>query len=538
MRSIALLSLTALLISCAPSDSTQSSYTVPLYDNLGDHHRSITTESATAQNYFDQGLRLVYAFNHAEAIRAFEQAVELDPACAMCYWGIGYASGPNINAAMEDDAAEKALQATRSAVELKDSATPIETGMIDALALRYSDAPGAERAALDSAYADAINELATRYPEDDDLATFAAESRMLLRPWDYWTSEKEPRPGTETILALLEGVIDRNPDHAGACHFYIHAVEAAYPERGVACAERLPGLMPGAGHLVHMPAHVYIRVGRYGDAVDANVHAVHADEAFIEDQNPDGLYRHGYYPHNYHFMAFAAMMSGRDQQAIEAARSVAQTLSFEAARDIYFLESGPAYPQLALMTFGRWEETLEEPLPSEDLPSAAGLAHYARGIAFAALGQRAEAEAALERLREFAAVRAEAAVNPASEMLPIAIHALQAEIALRSGDPATAVTHFEAARDLEDAMLYDEPPVWFYPIRHSLGRAHLEAGDPVGAETVYREDLARFPENGWSLFGLEQALRAQGRNDEADAVSERFERAWQGATVTLTASRF
>lgn len=525
--------LTAIVaVSGAPAD------TVPLYSNLGDYHREITTSEPMTQQYFDQGLRLVYAFNHAEAIRAFDEAARLDPNCAMCYWGAALAYGPNINAPMDSTAGVAAYEAIQAAVARKAHASKVERELIDALAVRYSATPTDDRERLDLAYAREMVAVADRNRDDPDVLTFAAESRMMLRPWDYWAADGTPHPGTEQLLNTLEMAIGLDSDHPGACHFYIHAVEAAHPERAVDCAEKLANLMPGAGHLVHMPAHIYIRVGRYGDAVDANVHAVHADEEYIEDQSPDGMYPQAYYPHNYHFMAFAAMMAGRGDRAISAARSVTAKVAPEIAGEVYFLENAPAYAHLALSTFGRWEELLAEPGPPPGLPTAAGLVEYTRGVAFAATGQPAKAREALERLETFNTERMAGADTPAKQILPIAIHALQGEIALRGGDPEAAVTHFEAARDLEDQLLYDEPPLWHYPIRQSLGRALIEAGRPVDAEAAYREDLKRFPENGWSLFGLVQCLEAQGKDAEAALARERFDEAWSSADVVLTASRF
>lgn len=515
-----------------PADS------VPLFDGLGDHHMEITTAEPLAQRYFDQGLRLVWAFNHAEAIRSFEQAGRIDPACAMCRWGVALAHGPNINAGMDSTAGAAAYEAIRAALERADGATPRERAYIRALAERYALVPPVERAALDSAYARAMEGVAERWPDDPDALVLAADARMNLSPWDYWTADGEPKPGTERILERLERARGIAPDHPGACHLWIHAVEAAHPERGVECAEHLADLMPAAGHVVHMPGHIYLRVGRYMDTIEANRHAIHADEEYIEDRNPDGLYRHGYYPHNYHFLAFAAMMAGRSEEAISAARAVADKVPAEVAKEVYFLESTPAYAHLVMATFGRWEEILAEPRPDPGLTTGAGLVEYARGIAHAARGEREAAIASLGRLARFASIRAAEPASPAESQLAIAIHALSGEIALRSGDAEEAVLHFGEAARLEDGLRYDEPPLWYYPIRWSLGRALLEAGRPGDAELAYRQDLRRFPDNGWSLFGLARALEAQGETAEAEAVRSRFEEAWRTADVELSSSRF
>lgn len=512
-----------------------SAQEVPLYENLGDHHYAITTGVPLTQRYFDQGLRLTYAFNHGEAIRAFEEAARLDPACAMCYWGIALAYGPNINAPMDAEAGRAAFATVTRAVELSEGGDPRERALIEALATRYAEEPPVERAHLDSAYARAMGAVAERFPDDPEAATLYAESLMDLRPWNYWTSDGQPQPGTDEILSRLESVIERNPSHPGACHFYIHAVEAAHPERAVECAERLAALMPGAGHLVHMPAHIYIRVGRWNDAVESNQHAVHADETYIADQRPGGFYPLLYYPHNYHFLSFAASMAGRSTLAIEAAAGVTERVDADVAKEVLELQGLLPYHHLALVNFGRWDEILALPLPGEDLPLAHGLAQYARGVALAATGDAAGARSALEAVgRQHAAVEAE----PARTILAVASSALQGEIAARSGDVTAAIPHFRRAVEMEDALGYMEPPHWFYPVRHSLGAALLQNGRAAEAETVYREDLERFPENGWSLYGLALALEAQGRTDEATEVERRLASAWEGADVRLTASRF
>lgn len=530
-------SLIVLLLAQLAADS------VPLYDNLGSYHRAVTTSVPAAQAYFDQGLRLSYGFNHPEAIRAFREAQRLDPACAMCWWGEAYAWGPNINAGMDSSAGVAAYAAARQAMDRIAHASPVEQALIRAMAARYAAVPPAVRAPLDSAYASAMAGVAREFPNDLEVATLYADAAMNLRPWNYWKREDgSPYPGTETIVAQLERVIAANPNHPGACHLYIHAVEAVAPDKAVPCAERLAALMPGAGHIVHMPAHIYVRVGRYGDAVDANVHAVHVDEAYIEGQKPEGIYPLAYYPHNHHFLAFAATMAGRSAQAIEHAKKTAETTPAEVARQVPFVEPFLHYPWLALVTFGKWEDVLALPLPPADLPYSRAMVQYARGVAFAATGRAAQAAAALDTLQQLAAggVGGYSAVGwtVPSTNLQIAVHALAGEIAARGGRPDEAVTHFTAALAIEDAQIYTEPPDWYYPIRHSLGAALLKEGKAAEAEAVYRKDLERFRENGWALFGLAHALHAQGKHAEAAAVDERFRKAWASADVTLTASRF
>ena len=517
------------------ADSGAAPGPVPLYDNLGGHHHAITTEVPKAQQYFDQGLRLVYAFNHAEAVRAFGEAARLDPGCAMCYWGAALAYGPHINGAMDAVAGEKAYAMLQKAIALAPQASASERAYIQALARRYARPPPANRSKLDAAYANAMAAVAKRFPEDLDAATLSAEALMDLSPWDYWTSQGRPKPHTAEILALLDSVIARDPDHPGACHYYIHIQEAAHPEQAVACAERLARLMPGAGHIVHMPAHIYIRVGRYADAIESNRHAVHTDEGYLTEQHPSGIYPLTYYPHNLHFLAFAAAMAGQSAQAVEAARALAGRLDLEAIRQYPGLETLVAYPQLTLVTFGRWDEVLAAPLPADGLRFAGAMAHYARGVAFAAKARWHDADLALGKMKN-ALAATPAGIN--RTVLKIAAQALAGEIAARQGRPDAAADRFTRAVELEDSLRYSEPPYWYYPMRHSLGKALLAAGRPQAAERVYREDLMRYPENGWALFGLEASLLAQGQDAEAGQAKERFAHAWAGADVALTASRF
>ena len=508
---------------------------VPLYTDLGQHHHTITSGVPQAQRYFDQGLRLVFGFNHGEAIRAFNEAARLDPNCAICYWGAALAYGPHVNAPMDSAGGVAAYAAVQKALAHLSTASPREQAYIRAVAKRYAAVPPANRTSLDSAYAQSMGEVARANPGDLDAATLYAEAMMDLRPWNYWKQPSgEPYPGTTEIVAQLERVIAANPNHPGACHYYIHAVEAVQPAKAVACAERLANLMPGDGHMVHMPAHIYIRVGRYAEAIQSNVHAVHTDETYIEDQHPAGVYPLGYYPHNLHFLSFASTMSGQSAVAIDAARKLGEKTDLAVARQVAMLQPFVTFLDLTLLTFGRWEDVLRAPLPPADIPHATAMAHYARGVAFAATGKKAEAQAELAAVQKVAA----AATGDSKPVFDIAMHALMGEIAARSGDLNGGITHFRVARKIEDGILYFEPPTWYYPIRHSLGAVLLKANRPAEAEQVYREDLKRFPENGWALFGLAQALRAQGKTAEAAQVDARFKKAWAGADVTLVASRF
>jgi tetratricopeptide (TPR) repeat protein len=519
--------------------------TVPLYDNLGNHHFEISTGVPRAQQYFDQGMRLVYGFNHGEAIRAFKEAQRLDPQCAMCFWGEALAYGPHVNAPMDSAGAVGAWAALERAVALAPRARPAEQAYMRALQARYAKAPPANRAPLDSAYAKAMGQVVREYPSDLEAATLYAESLMDLRPWAYWKKDGTPYPQTDIIISQLERVIAGNPNHPGACHYYIHAVEAVEPAKAVPCAERLAALMPGAGHMVHMPAHIYVRVGRWSDAIAANVHAVHTDESYIAAERPTGIYPMGYYPHNYHFLSFASTMAGNSAQAIEAARKLAEHVPADAARAVPPFQQLIPYAHLVLTRFGRWDDVLSLPLPPTDLRVSTGLTHYARGVAFAAKGQWPEAQAALDTVKTIAAgttpgdqTAMTSGEGESKTVMDIATHALMGEIAYRQGKLDDAAAHFREAAKLEDTFNYVEPPQWFYPVRQSLGAVLLQAKKPAEAEAVYREDLNRFPENGWSLYGLEASLRAEGKTAEADEAKGRLGKAWSGADVTLSASRF
>ena len=529
--------LTAACNAAEPAPDTD----VPLYDDLGDYERPVTTDEEEAQAYFDQGLRLQYAFNHPEAIRSYERALEIDPSCAMCWWGIALAAGPNINAPVDEAGASRATAAIASAREQLDDETPVERGLIEALSARYGPDPIANRVAQDSAWAAAMRELAAAHPDDPEVLTLTAASIMNLSPWHYWTGAydaRQARPGTEEAVGLVETVLAANSNHPGACHYLIHAVEAAYPERAVECADRLAALMPGAGHIVHMPGHIYLRVGRYADAVEANRHAVHADETYIGDAGPRNIYTSAYYPHNYHFMNFAATMAGMSAVAIESAAMLPEKISTDVAQGVGWIQLAVTAPQLTDVTFARWNEVLAAEPPPATLPVSVMLHHYARGVAHAALGDTEAAGASLDSLRT---VGVEVQSVPALlDMKPIPLiaeHALAGEIALRAGNAEAAVEHFLAARDIEDEMVYLEPPLWYYPIRWSLGRALLEADRPAEAEQAYREDLLKFRGNGWSLYGLAASLEAQGKTEEAAEARAAFEEAWASADVQISASR-
>jgi len=521
----------------------------PLLGNLGTHQHAITTQSELAQRYFDEGLILVFGFNHAEAIRSFRDAAKLDPTCAMCYWGIALAHGPHINAPMEDAAVPAAWAALERAVALAPNASPREQAYIQALRARYTPTPVADRAPLDRAYADAMREVVRQFPDDLDAATLFAEALMDLTPWEYWTPDGQPTQYTAEIVATLEGVLARAPDHPGANHYYIHAVEASQtPERALPSAQRLETLVPGAGHLVHMPAHIYWRVGRYQDAVRINLDAIRTDETYIRvggvaDRPTHGLYVFGYYPHNIHFVFAGAQMSGQSALALEAARRLVDRVPDEVVRAVPPLEDFKPMPLFALVRFGRWDEVLREPEPPADLTYTRALWHWARGLAFVRQGQleRAGAEAAALAADQRVLAAQDTPLmsrSRASTMLELASNLLLGELAGARNQPAERIARLERAVAIQDGLPYIEPPAWFYPVRHTLGAALLQQGRAAEAEAVYRADLRQYPENGWALFGLAQALRAQGRLAEADEAQRRFEAAWEQADVRLTSSSF
>ena len=516
---------------------------VPLFDNLGTHHHKISTKVPLAQRYFDQGLRLVYAFNHEEAVRAFKEAARLDPNCAMAYWGVGLALGPNYNLPLDPERNRAAYAATQKAVKFAPKASAAERAYIAALTKRYSLAPDADRKALDQAYADAMREVAHAYPDDTDAATLFAESLMDLRPWALWTLDGQPQPGTLEIVATLEAVLKKDPMHPGANHYYIHAIEASpQPDRGLVAAERLHNLVPGAGHLVHMPSHIYMRTGRYADAADANTQAIKVDEAYIAAVKPAGVYPMMYYPHNIHFFWAAASMEGRSADAIRAAREVTNGVSPEMVKEMDAIEYFVPTALFALARFGKWEEILHEPAPPAGQPYATGIWHYARGLALANTGRLDEAASEQQAVAAAAAAMPPERIigdnTPPAALLHLAAEALAGESAARRGQTDDAVKHLQEAVRAQDALPYTEPPPWYYPVRQSLGAVLLTAGRPADAEAVYRDDLQRNPENGWSLYGLWQALRARQAEAEAAAVEERFRKAWARADVALTASRF
>jgi tetratricopeptide (TPR) repeat protein len=513
----------------------------PLFDNLGSHHHPITTTSEQAQQYFDQGLRLVYAFNHEEAIKSFEAAARLDSQAAMPYWGIALALGPNINSAMEKKDERRAIEMVQKARRLANHATPAEQAYVEALAARYVSRKGGKRKGLDEAYAKAMRSMAQRFPEDTDAATLFAEALMDLRPWDFWKPDGHTQPGTEEILTTLESVLAKNPDHPGACHYYLHAVEASsQPERALPCAERLPGLMPGAGHLVHMPAHIYMRLGMYHEAVERNQQAAHVDEQYLADQHPTGEYADGYYRHNLHFLWASLAMEGRNVEAMKAARDLTVTITMEEARKDRSKELYLPTPIFSMIRFGRWEELLREPPPPKGFRLMEGMWRLGRGLAHVATGRLPGAEGehvVLSGLTKQIYRERTTEEKTGKALLKIAERVLSGEIAARRQRYDDAIKSFEEAIKIEEALPYSEPPLWPLSVRHHLGAVLLLAERPAEAEAVYQADLLRHPDNGWALTGLIQSLRAQQKEDLAVEAEDRFKKAWTHADFIPTASR-
>ena len=514
----------------------------PRLQNLGSYTFPVTTKSERAQRFVDQGVNLAYAFNHAEAARAYAEAARLDPDCAMCYWGHALVLGPNINASMDPDDEPKAYALVQKAMALRAGATPRERGFIEALAARYTGKAD-DRQKADRAYADAMRALHRAFPDDLDAATMFAEALMTLRPWNYWTRDGRPYPETSELVPILERVIARHPAHPGALHYWIHVWEPTdTPERAEAEADRLLPLMPGAGHMVHMPAHIYMRVGRHLDVVKSNQMAVAADEDYIAQCRAQGIYPLAYYPHNIHFIWMGATASGQSRLALEAARKAAAAIPAEALGEVPILQGFLVVPYWAMVRFGRWDEILAEPAPAHRTPFTEGAWRYARGMALAAKGRLEEAEQEVASLR---AIVADPALdgqvtfssNSGRAILRIAPEVVAGEIAAKRKEYDRALLHLERAVRYEDALIYQEPPDWHAPVRQTLGAVLLEAGRADEAETVFWEDLNRNRENGWSLFGLMQALRAQGKQEEAALVEARFEKAWASADIRLAASR-
>ncbi|QSA95764.1 hypothetical protein [Methylococcus sp. EFPC2] len=511
-----------------------------LADNLGNLHYPVTTSVALAQRYFDQGLRLAYAFNHAEALLAFRKAQSLDPDCALAYWGAALVQGPNINAPMDSASIAPASEAINKAQALADKASAKERALIQALAARYGHG---ERPALDQAYADAMRQVAADYPDDDEIAVLYAEALMDLQPWDYWEAGGSQAKGrTAEIIGLLEKVLARSPDHPGAIHYYIHLTEASSdPQKALPYARRLGKLMPGAGHLVHMPFHTFFRAGLYREALEANKQAVLADEAYIARSNPTGIYPLAYYPHNVHSLMVSAQMAGDGATAIAAAHKLERIVSDAAARNIAWVQPIKTAPYFAHAQFSDAQTLLGLADPGAEFPYVRAIWHYARGVGRVLDGDaraaqsEAQAIADLARQNEFADLTAGGI--PAKDILQLAQHVLNGRIAQARKDLPGAVRQFERAVALEDKLHYSEPPYWYYPVRQSLGALFLLSGDLTRAEKVLKTALENTPNNGWALYALTKVYELRDDQPQAAATRQRLQQAWLGDMRTLNLER-
>lgn len=532
-----------LLIASAVAAPASRARPIPLYPDLTASPFQATTGDAGAQAYFSQGLMFAYGFNHAGAVRSFREAQGRDPGCAACWWGEALALGPNINAPMDDRDRAAALAASDRAMALRQGASPREQALIEALALRYSNDPAADRAALDAAYADAMLAVARRFPEDDDIAVLAAEAAMDTTPWNYWAADQRTPIGRiGEAVRLIEAVLARSPGQAQAAHLYIHLMEASDPQRAEAAADRLASpAAPSAGHLVHMPGHVYMRRGRYADSIRVNVAAARADEAFIRDAGDESLVRYGYYPHNIHFIVASAQMAGDMTTAVNEARRLRTVLDPETSARIAWVQLIDAAPYQALAQFAEPRVILAAPAPDARLPYAAAMRHYARAVAYARLRNQRGFD---RELAQLAALRAsdrfadmiEQGV-PAPELLSLAEAVARGRMATARGRPAEAADHYRRAADLEAGLPYTEPPYWYYPVHQSLGAALYQAGRPDQAADAFRLALAQTPNNGWALYGLARAEAAQGHASEAAAAERALRTAWLGDARWLRMDR-
>jgi len=535
-RSIALLTPLLIAATAHAQHAAPAQRPATLMPGLGHQHHAIKTRSADAQKFFDQGLTLVYAFNHDEAIRSFRRAAELDPDSAMPLWGIAYALGPNINLDVDPEHEKAAYEATQKAVKAAKDAPENERAYVETLTKRYSNDPKADLKKLAADFAEAMKALSDRYPDDLDAATLYAESLMDLNPWKLWTADGKPAERTEEIVTVLESVIRRDPTHVGANHYYIHAVEASpSPERALASAARLEKLVPNAGHLVHMPAHIYMRTGFYDAAARSNAEAARVDDAYIKANDVQGIYPIMYFNHNLDFQSAAAAMAGRYGEAKRAAEHASANI-VPVVKDMPMGEYLVPRPMLIDLRFQRWNEVLKVAEPAESLPTSRALWHYARGVALAAKGdvdgstkERAAIEVEVAKIPEDALW----SLNPSKAVLAIARPSLDARIAAAKKDRKAAIESWQTAVEAQDALAYDEPPPWYYPVRESLGAALFLDGQKAQAEKVFRDDLELHPRNPRSLFGLWETLKAQKKTADAEWVRREFQDAWKNSEVEV-----
>ncbi len=538
---------TVVLAACeapAPRNDAAAAQAPPLFETFGELHRDIGTPVPGAQRYFDQGLRLAYGFNHDAAGRAFAEAAHLDPQCAICVWGQALVLGPNINLPMAPETAPQATALARKAQSLADNAKPADRALIDALVKRYADPAPVDRASLDKAYADAMANVVAQHPEDDDAQALYAEALMNLTPWNYWTAGK-PNADTPKILGAIETVLKRNPKHIGAIHYYIHAVEASDdPGRAEALADTLGNLAPGSGHLVHMPAHIYIRTGRYNDATLANFRASTADKDFLAVcHGTNGMYPLGYVPHNWHFATLSAGLMGSRTLATQASEQTAQRADMKQLDALNFMQHFVVVPMQTQVRFGQWDAILARTQSPAPQPYPTGIWHFARGMAQLRKGNAAEAQRELAALQQLADDPAMGKLmlgttNYAGDLLKVGAGVLRGEIASSQGKHEEAIASLRKASALEDTLTYNEPADWPLPVSNYLGAALLQAKRPADAAKAFENDLQKFPKNGWGLYGLAQAQEAMGDRQAAVETRKQFDAAWQWSDTKLQAAVF
>ncbi|MCH4552476.1 tetratricopeptide repeat protein [Aestuariibaculum lutulentum] len=521
-------------------DSTKQ--IAPLFENLGNHNYKVSTKNELAQRFFNQGIRLTYAFNHAEAHRSFMEASRLDPNCAMAFWGQAYTLGPNINDPQPDDERKlKYNEAIANAVKQIKNASPKEQALIEALTHRYSTDLTKDVEELNMAYMKAMENVVVQYPNDSDIQTLYAASVMNTVPWNYWDKKGNPSPNIDKAKSALEKAMELDPDNPGAHHYYIHMVELPKPDKAVPSAEKLASLIPAAGHIVHMPSHIYIRVGRYKDAVEANQKAILADEDYISQCYSQGMYPLGYYPHNIHFLWSASSLLGNSQLAIEAAKKTAEKVPVGEMKELHFLQNFASTPLLAYTRFGKWNDILTYPKPKDDIKHLKLIWHYTRGIAFTRKNNLKEAKEELEAINILIndpdmETNLATGFDSGTTLAKLAYEIVSGEIAANTKDYNTAITHFEKAVEIEDDLIYNEPSAWHIPPRQNLGDVLMKAKRYEDAEKVYKEDLVNLRQNGWSLMGLYNSLIAQGKTKEAKKIKNEFNKAWQDSDIAITTS--
>ncbi|WP_055442335.1 tetratricopeptide repeat protein [Lacinutrix himadriensis] len=535
------------VIKCTPAtflleDVDTTKQISPLFENLGNHAYKVSTKNELAQQFFNQGLRLTYAFNHAEAHRSFMEASRLDSNLAMAFWGQAYALGPNINdPSPDDDRKNKYNEAIDKAKQLATNATKKEQAIIEALTHRYSKDLTADTPELNVAYMHAMTKLIEKYPEDTNINTLFAASVMNTVPWNYWDKDGNPSQNIDKAKAALEKAMALDANNPGAHHYYIHMVELPKPDLAIPSAEKLASLMPAAGHIVHMPSHIYIRVGRYKDAVESNQKAILADEDYISQCLSQGMYPLGYYPHNIHFLWSAATLLGNSEIAIDAAKKTAEKVPTGELKELHFLQNFAATPLLAYTRFGKWNDILTIPKPNDEIKHLKMIWHYARGIAFIRKNNIKEAQEELDAIASYVKdpemeTIVATGFDNGTTISKLAFQVVAGELEALKGNYDAAITHLESAVEIEDHLIYNEPSAWYIPPRQNLGAVLLNAKKYKEAEQVFKEDLKDLRQNGWSLMGLYQSLKAQGKQDEANKIKQEFDTAWKDADIEISTS--